>query len=281
MASLPGHRPAFENHLFALRGTEDVGSATMGADPALVAYERFAAVYNDFNHSNDYERWLGEVLLPELEKHGLRTAGRALDVGCGTGRAFRPLLRRGWNVHGCDLSPAMLELAATEGTAEVPLLAADMRALPHLGDFDLVLSLNDSVNYLLGDRDLVLALSGMRRNLSGHGLLIFDVNSRSTYSDGYVGERRVEHGGSQWVWTGRGEVGPAIFEAEITGDRLPGPIRHFERFRSEMEVRDAMRAAGIEAVAALGMSEVGDEILLSGPLCEERDYKLIFIGKAP
>lgn len=250
-----------------------------GADPALVAYEPFAAIYNDFTHSNDYEKWLGKAILPELQKHGLRAGGRALDVGCGTGRAFRPLLRRGWNIQGCDLSPAMLEQAAEEGADEVPLLVADMRDLPHLGSFDLVLSLNDSVNHLLGDRDLVLALSGMRRNLAQDGLVVFDVNSSSTYaSSNYSGERQVEHRGSRWVWTGRGEVAPSIFESEIAGDRLAEPIRHLERFRSEGEVREAMRAAGVEPLAVLGMSEAGDEILLSTPPDDERDYKLVFIG---
>ncbi len=251
----------------------------MESDPALTAYEPFAAIYNDFNHSNDYEKWLGTVLLPELRQHGLPTCGRALDVACGTGRAFRPLLRRGWEVEGCDLSPAMLAVAATEGTGEVRLSAADMRTLTHLGDFDLVLSLNDSVNYLLGDPDLVLALSAMRRNLAEDGLLVFDVNSSSTYARGYIGRRQVEHCGSKWLWSGRGEVAPAVFEAEITGDRLTKPIRHLERFRSEEEVRDAMREAGIAVVAALGMREDGDKISLSGPLDEHRDYKLVFIGR--
>src|SRR5215203_960897 len=190
----------------------------MEADPALVAYEAFAAVYNEFNHSNDYEKWLGQALLPELRKNGLREGGRALDVGCGTGRAFQPLLRRGWRIHGCDLSPAMLELASQEGGGEVTLEAADMRDLPDLGSFDLVLSLNDSVNYLLGDDDLVLALSGMRRSLAPSGLIVFDANSSSTYASGYSEERQVEHEGSQWAWSGQGEVAPSIFEAKITGD---------------------------------------------------------------
>jgi len=251
----------------------------MGTDPALVAYESFAAIYNDFNHANDYETWVGRVLLPEMRRHGLPPKGRALDVGCGTGRAFRPLLQRGWRVQGCDLSPEMLRLAAEVGKDEVPLTVADMRDLPHLGDFDLVFSLNDSVNYLLGDRDLVLALSAMGRNLTRDGLLVFDVNASSTYASSYFGERRVENRGSNWLWSGRGEIAPAIFESEISGDRLAAPIRHLERFRSESEVRGAMRAAGIETVAALGMSEVADEILLSTPLDEERDYKLVFIGR--
>ncbi len=250
----------------------------MKTDPALTAYETFASIYNDFNASNDYEMWLGRALLPELRKHGLREGGRAFDVGCGTGRAFGPLLRRGWRIIGCDLSPAMLKVAAEVGGAELDLQVADMRELPHLGDFDLVLSLNDSVNYLLGDDDLVLALAGMRANLARGGLLIFDVNSRSTYVSGASEVREVEHDGSRWVWSGRGEVASSVFEAEIAGDRLADPIRHLERFRSEREVMEAMRAAGLQAVAALGMSEANGEVVLTAPVDEDRDYKLVFIG---
>jgi SAM-dependent methyltransferase len=250
----------------------------MPADPALAAYEAFAAVYNDFNSSNDYEMWLGRTILPELRKHGLSEPGAVLDVGCGTGRAFRPLLRRGWEIRGCDLSPAMLEIAAQEGGNEVELQVADMRVLPRLGEFDLVLSLNDCVNYLLGDDDLENALSRMRENVAENGLLVFDVNTSSTYTSGYVGVREVAHLGSRWLWIGCGEIAPSIFEAKIEGDRLREPIRQVARFRSEDEVVKAMRTAGIRPLAALGMREANGEILLSAPPDERRDYKMVFIG---
>jgi SAM-dependent methyltransferase len=252
----------------------------MEADPAFVAYEAYASIYNDFNASNDYEMWLGGTLLPELRKHELKEGGKALDVGCGTGRAFPPLLRRGWRVYGLDISPAMLALAAHKGGPDVPLRVADMRDLPRLGGFNLVLSLNDSVNYLLGENDLVLALAGMRANLAEGGLLIFDVNSSSTYASGYSEVREVEHQGSRWVWSGRGEVAPSVFEAEIAGDRLVAPIRHLERFRSEGEVLEAMRAAGIRTLAALGMSEADGKVVLSARPDEHCHYKLVFIGSA-
>ena len=60
----------------------------------------------------------------------------------------------------------------------------------------------------------------MRANLADDGLLVFDVNSRSTYESGIAETREVEHQRSRWVWSGRGEVAPSIFEAEIAGDRL-------------------------------------------------------------
>ena len=251
----------------------------MGADSALAVYEAFAPIYNEFNHANDYEMWLGRTLLPVLRDHGLEEGGKALDVACGTGRAFRPLLQRGWEVRGCDLSPAMLELAAREGGDEVALEVADMRDLPELGAFDLVLSLNDSVNYLLGDDDLTVALAKMRANLADGGLLIFDVNSRSAFAGGYSGSHEVEHEGSRWRWTGRGEVEPSIFETEISGDRIE-PIKQLERFRPEGEVLEAMQAAGLRTVAAYGMSEANGVVELSTPPDEDRDYKLVFIGAA-
>jgi SAM-dependent methyltransferase len=253
----------------------------MESDPARATYDAFAPIYNEFNHRNDYEMWLGEVLLPELEKHGLKR-GRALDVGCGTGRAFGPLLRRGWEVRACDLSPGMLERAREEGGDQVQLDVVDMRELPVYGEFELVLSLNDAVNYLLGDEDLERALARMRANLASRGLLLFDVNSKGTYDSGAWsgGTHVVEHGGRGWTWHGIGEVegAPGVFETRIEGDDVE-TIVHRERFRSQPEVRAAMEAAGLDCLAVLGMHEIDDKVILADPADESRDYKVVYIGK--
>jgi len=253
----------------------------MEGNPARATYEAFAPIYNEFNHQNDYEMWLGETLLPELEKHGLKR-GRALDVGCGTGRAFGPLLRRGWEVRACDLSPAMLERAREEGGDRVQLDIADMRELPDYGEFELVLSLNDSVNYLLGDEDLERALARMRANLADDGLLLFDVNSKGTYDSGFWSgsSHTVEHEGRSWTWLGLGEVEgePSVFETRIEGDDID-PIVHRERFRPEAEVRKTMGVAGLDCLAALGMQEIDEKVVLSDPVDESRDYKVVYIGR--
>lgn len=249
----------------------------MGEGSVLAAYEAFASIYNEFNHLNDYEMWLGRTLLPALERHGLKH-GRVLDVGCGSGRAFAPLLRRGWEVEGCDLSPAMLELARQEGGDRVELAVADMRELPVFGAFDLVISLNDPVNYLFDDGDLEPTFAGMRANLADDGLVLFDCNTISTFESAYSTLiKEVDYNGRHWVWRGIGEIAPNLYETRIEGDDIE-PIITRERFRPEAEVRDALTAARLECRAVLGMVEVGTEVVLLEPPDEERHFKIIYIA---
>ncbi|HET9676304.1 MAG TPA: class I SAM-dependent methyltransferase, partial [Solirubrobacterales bacterium] len=175
--------------------------------------------------------------------------------------------------------PGMLERARQEAAGKVELEQADMRELPVYGEFELVLSLNDSVNYLLEDGDLERALAGMRANLADDGLLLFDVNAKSTYETGSwsPGSRDVEYEGRTWTWHPIGEVRPGIFETRIEGEDVETGI-HLERFRPETEMRQAMEAAGLNCLAALSMTEVDLQVVLHEPPDEDNDYKVIYIG---
>jgi len=162
-----------------LRGVEAVSAVQSGSQWAEQAYEAIAPVYDDFTAHHDYELWMGN-LLPKAYRHGLR-GRRLLDVGCGTGKSFLPMLKRGWEVTACDISPSMLGLARAKAGDAAWLSVADMRKLPEFGEFDLVWALDDAVNYLLSGEELGEALSGMKANLAPDGLLMFDVNSLQAY----------------------------------------------------------------------------------------------------
>lgn len=246
-------------------------------DLVLAGYEAFAPIYDDFTYNNDYEMWVGRALLPALERHGLKH-GRVLDVACGTGRAFEPFLRRGWQIQACDLSPRMIELAKNNFRGNVDLAVADMRELPIYGEFELVISLNDPMNYLLGDNDLQRALSGMRSNLAPGGLIAFDCTSRMTFETLFsVGLREIQHKGRSWTLRGAGEVRPMVFEYRIEGDDIE-PIALRERFRSQLEVEKAIRDAGLSCRAALGMEEAEGEVVLTDPPDEDREVKVVYIA---
>src|SRR5690349_5744160 len=123
-----------------------LGGAHSPAVDIADVYDRTAPVYDRFTAHHDFELWLGN-LLPALEAEGL-VRGRLLDVGCGTGKSFIPMLERGWSVTAVDVSEQMLEVARSKARDRADFHAADLRNLPTLGEFDLVWCLGDVINYL-------------------------------------------------------------------------------------------------------------------------------------
>src|ERR1041384_4115621 len=166
------------------------------------AYEAIAPVDDVFTAHHDYELWLGNVL-PIARSHGL-SGRRLLDVGCGTGKSFLPMLARGWEVTACDISPSMLEIARAKAGDAVALSVADMRELPVYGEFDLVWCLDDAVNYLLSEEEMEQALSRMRANLAPDGMLVFDANCLNAYHTFFSEEQRVRRAGRHLLWRGQG-----------------------------------------------------------------------------
>lgn len=244
-------------------------------DHAQLAYDAFAPVYDDFNAQNDYELWIGS-LLPQLERLGLRT-GKLLDVACGTGRGFAPMLRRGWDITACDISPAMVDRAREKHRGEpIDYDVADVRELPTYGEFRLVWALNDAVGYLLGEGDLQLALAAMGANLAEDGLLVFDCNTlrlfRAMYDPSEGLDRDV-----RWQWRARGLV-DGIYEAEISGEQIETHV-HKQRHRSVPEVRRAMMDAGLGPLAALGQREDDGVLIIADDWDEERDHKIIHVAR--
>ena len=87
-------------------------------------------------------RWDTGITPPELVDLVARIpAGRAVDLGCGTGTNAVHLAQRGWDVIGVDFSSLAIERAqrrARDAALErMRFLRADVTELPDLGTFDL------------------------------------------------------------------------------------------------------------------------------------------------
>jgi SAM-dependent methyltransferase len=239
-------------------------------------YDSYAPVYDVFNRRYMYRRWTGR-LLAKAEEAGIG-GKRLLDIACGTGMSAIPMLDRGWEVTGCDISPAMLDVARSKVGARADLFEADMRDLPDFGEFDLVWAVNDPVNYLLGTDELESSLVGMRRNLASSGVALFDVNTLVTYATFFSQEIVVEENGKRLVWRGQqtpegaesGMYAEARFEAEGKPD-----IAHVHRQRhfGEAEVLAALEVAGLRCVGIFGELE-GE---LSPGVDEELHTKAVYL----
>jgi SAM-dependent methyltransferase len=251
---------------------------------AEVAYEAIAPVYDDFTAHHDYRLWIAN-LLGLAEAHGLR-GDTVLDVACGTGKSFLPLLERGWKVTACDLSASMAELARAKAGGEVRVEVADMRELPVYGSFDLVCCLDDAVNYLHTAAEVEQALRSMAANLAPHGILLFDSNTVTTYRGFFAEQVEMEVNGRRLTWEGRidatfapGEIAEASFAFEPlepgTGPSMP-PELHRQRHHPEHEVRAAIDAAGLELLGLYGHHHDG---VIQQPMSEENHTKGIYVTR--
>jgi SAM-dependent methyltransferase len=256
-----------------------------GAGGARIAYESIAPVYDEFTAHHDYAAWLG-ALVPILERHGL-AGKRLLDVGCGTGKSFIPMLEQGWSVSACDISPAMVELARAKVGERAELAVADMRELPRCGEFDVVWALDDAVNYLADAADLERALARMRANLGPGGLLMFDANTIETYRSFFAEHVEVEQPEQdrRLIWDGRsspeaeyGALNEAAFEVRSLdrSEELIEPQMHRQRHFPEAVVLTALERAGLECIDVYGHHHDG---IPKQPLDEIAHAKAIYFAR--
>jgi SAM-dependent methyltransferase len=244
------------------------------------AYGELAAFYDRFTSDHDHESWLGS-LEAIARVHGLN-GRRVLDVACGTGKSFLPLLARGYAVVACDASAAMLEVAATHARGRARLVRADMRELPELGRFDLVTCLADALNYLLEERDLRAAFASAARACRPGALYVFDLTTRRGYDELFATEAvRAAHG-LAFAWRGErrdDERYVALLDVHAgaaTGPRLASS-RHEQRHWPIATTRRLLVQAGFEPLVAYGLTPDG----ATDPVADERrHHKVVHVARA-
>ena len=157
----------------------------------MEAYTGFAEVYDLFMDNVPYQEW-SKYLVSLLQEYQV-SEGLVLELGCGTGKMTRLLAQAGYDMIGVDNSQEMLQIAKLrvvddikdmeQENADILYLLQDMREFELYGTVKAVISVCDSINYILEEEDLRKVFQLVNNYLDPGGVFIFDLNTLYKYRE--------------------------------------------------------------------------------------------------
>lgn len=147
----------------------------------MAQYSDFARVYDTFMNNIPYGEWV-EFLTNKIKEYN--DGCRILELGCGTGTFSFLMEEKGYSVVGIDCAPDMIKEAnrkAKKVKSGCRFELQDMRVIEQEEEFDNVISVCDSMNYLSEEFDLQSTFDGVASVLKKGGLFVFDMKTEEFY----------------------------------------------------------------------------------------------------
>lgn len=222
----------------------------------MEAYTGFAEVYDLFMEDVPYEEW-SRWIRETLRAHGIED-GLVLDLGCGTGIMTELLAEAGYDMIGIDQSEEMLEHALErkeQSGHEILYLCQDMREFELYGTVRAIVSVCDSMNYILEEEAFLAVLASAAQNyLDYGGLFLFDLNTEYKYRE-LLGEQTIAENREEgsFIWENYYDEEEKINEYELTlfiredsGYYRKQEESHYQRAYSLETVRELVERSGLE-----------------------------------
>ncbi|MDY5774541.1 MAG: class I SAM-dependent methyltransferase, partial [Lachnospiraceae bacterium] len=164
----------------------------------------------------------------------------------------------GYDMIGVDMSEDMLAIASMENPQQILYLCQDMRELELYGTVAAVVSVCDSMNYLLEEEDLLEVFQRVNEYLEPGGVFLFDLNTIYKYEtllgETTICENRPE---GSFIWENYYDAEEQINEYDLTlfiqeKENLYRKFEetHYQRGYSMEKIRTLLEEAGMEFVTA-------------------------------
>lgn len=225
----------------------------------MEAYTGFAEVYDTFMDNIPYEEWT-EYIKELLTEYGVDN-GLVLDLGCGTGSITELMAKEGYDMIGIDNSEEMLSIAMEKREKSgynILYLCQDMREFELYGTVRAIISICDSVNYIMEEDGLLEVFKLVNNYLDPGGIFIFDLNTLYKYSnimgDTVIAENRDN---CSFIWENYyyeaeriNEYDLSIFIKEKDNLYRKYEETHLQRAYELTEIQKLLERAGLEFVSA-------------------------------
>lgn len=234
-----------------------MANSNRDSEVAMEAYSGFAEVYDLFMDNVPYEAW-SKYLVGLLKKFGA-DHGLVLELGCGTGKMTRLLADAGYDMIGLDDSGEMLGIAMERDSLDsgILYLNQDMREFELYGTVQAVVSVCDSMNYIIDEQELLQVFSLVNNYLDPGGIFIFDLNTLYKYKE-ILGERTIceNRDEASFIWENYYDEKQQInaydltlFVREEDGRYKKYEETHLQRGYAICRVRELVEASGLAWVA--------------------------------
>ena len=181
-------------------------------------YTAFAQIYDRCMDNVPYDDWAARIK-EIFREHNVPDGGIVADLGCGTGEMSRRLRDAGYDVIGIDASEEMLsvaqdkeydrlaEMLGDDEEAELPedgritYLCQDVREFELYGTVSAIVSVCDTLNYLMTEDDLRQTFRLVNNYLERDGVFCFDLKTPHYYGNVLGDSVRVEdYEDSTLIW---------------------------------------------------------------------------------
>ncbi|MBR7021200.1 MAG: class I SAM-dependent methyltransferase [Lachnospiraceae bacterium] len=242
-------------------------------------YSAFAQIYDTCMDNVPYDEWASRII--ELFRiNGVPEGAIVADLGCGTGAMSRKLSDAGYDVIGIDSSEEMLmtaqdneyerlygdmddtfseeETELSEDPRRITYLCQDIRSFELYGTVAGVVSVCDTMNYLLTDSDLVKTFRLVNNYLERDGVFVFDMKTPHYYEKVLGNRVRVEdYEDFTLLWdnaydpkTRMNEYSLTMFVKEDDDRYVRNDEEHCQRAYTLAEIRRLIEKSGMVFVAA-------------------------------
>lgn len=223
----------------------------------MEAYTDFALVYDTLMDNTPYVRWC-DLITGILKRYGIENE-LVLDLGCGTGTLTELLAKEGYDMIGVDYSEEMLARAMEkreQSGLSILYLLQDMREFELYGTVKAVVSVCDSLNYLLEKDDIIETFRLVNNYLDPKGVFIFDFNTVHKYRD-VIGDTTIAENRDDcsFIWENYYNEEERINEYDVTFFVKEGELfrrfeeTHYQRGYLPEEMQIYLEKAGLEFIS--------------------------------
>lgn len=234
----------------------------------MEAYSDFAQVYDIFMDETPYREWK-DYVVSVFDRYQVEKGGIVLELGCGTANLTELLAGAGYDMIGIDNSDEMLNIAMNKKAASgrsILYLKQDMREFELYGTVKAVISICDSLNYILEEEELLTVFKLVNNYLDPGGIFLFDFNTVYKYEtvigDATIAENRDD---CSFIWENYyhsdrniNEYDLTVFVKESTGLFRRFEETHYQRGYTLEQMRCLVEASGMTFLDAVDAKSHGE-----------------------